>query len=170
MRIMATMRRRRGFEQVGRLSTEELGLSRRRARELTLRVAWQQIAGEALARRAMALSIERGVLVIGIEDERWVETAKALIPRLVGRLAGSHPELGVRRCRLRVGERGPSDVAFPVVPEESSDPGEHDRAPRPESETQRPSSTEIPTGERLEIAMERYLEQGARRHPSRPRR
>ena len=167
---MSTRRRRRGFEPVGRVSATELGLSRRRADELTLRVAWRRVAGEALARRAAALSIERGVLVIGIEDERWVETAKALIPRLVGRLAGSHPELGVRRCRLRVGERGSTEAALRVVPEEASESGTTDREPTRESETERPSSPDIPVGRRLEEVMERYLEQGARRRSSPSRR
>ena len=170
MRTMVTMRRRRGFEPVGRLSAAELGLPRGRARELTLRTAWQRVAGEALARRAAALSIERGVLVIGIEDERWVETAKALIPRLVGRLAGLHPELGVRRCRLRVGDRASTEAVLRVVPEQSSEPRRPDRESTPESETDRPSSPDIPPARRLEIAMERYLEQGARRRPPRPRR
>lgn len=167
---MQTVRRRRGFERVGRLGADELGLSRRRAHELTLSAAWQRVAGAALARRARALSIERGVLVIGIEDERWVETAKALIPRLVGRLMGLHPGLGVRRCRLRVGERRATEAALQVVPEESKKSGTSDRNPLPLPETDRPSFPEIPVGERLKIAMERYLEQGARRRPTPPRR
>lgn len=166
---MASRRRRRGFEPVGRLSAEELGLPRRRARELTLRAAWQRIAGEALAKRAAALTIERGVLVIGIEDERWVETTKALIPRLVGRLAGLHPELGVRRCRLRVGKRDSSEAPLQVVPEQPSEPGTSDGRPTEGSKGDR-SGPDIPVGERLEIAMERYLEQGARRPPTPPRR
>jgi len=169
MRLMRTVRRRRGFERVGRLGTEDLGLSRRRARELTLSTAWQRVAGAPLARRARALSIERGVLVIGIEDERWVETAKALIPRLVGRLMGLHPELGVRRCRLRVGDRKATETALQVEPEQANEAGTLDRDRSP-PDSDRSSAPAVPAGERLEIAMERYLEQGARRRPTPPRR
>jgi hypothetical protein len=156
---------------VGRLSAEELGLPRRRARELTLRVAWQRVAGDALARRAVPLSIERGVLVVGIADERWIDTARALIPRLVGRLAGAHPELGVRRCRLRVGDRDATEAPVRIVPEEPGEAGtaEGDPSVRPSDEGL--GTPELPVASRLELAMERYLEQGSRRRtPERPRR
>jgi hypothetical protein len=94
-------RRRRGFERAARIDVaQQLGLPAARARELMLHAAWRDVAGDALARRAPALRVVRGVLEIGIADERWLGTMKSLVPRLAGRLAAHHPELGVRRFRL----------------------------------------------------------------------
>lgn len=94
-------RRVRGFERAGSLPPGQLGLPAGRARELVLQRAWRRVAGEAIARRAIALHIRRGVLEIAVADAHWAATLTELIPRLAGRLAASFPELGVRKFRLR---------------------------------------------------------------------
>jgi len=97
---MSIRRRRRGFERAGAIPPERLGLPRARARELLLAQAWERVAGAALATRARALRVQRGVLEIELPGGRWSETLHELLPRLAGRLSRLCPELEIRKLRL----------------------------------------------------------------------
>jgi predicted nucleic acid-binding Zn ribbon protein len=126
---MAYRRRRSGLRQLSSMTAEQLGLPRRRARELDLQAAWSEAAGEAIAQRARPLRIARGVLELEVEDERWIGSLRELVPRLAGRLAARHPELGVRRLRLQCGGRR-AEESFEVEPydvEPDSDPVQEPR-------------------------------------------
>ena len=105
---MAQGRRRRGFERVGRVPANQLGLPTRLAKELLLAAAWRHVAGETIARRA-AVRVSRGVLEIRVPDEHWATLISELIPRIAGRMAAAYPELQVRKFRLhREGNRTPA--------------------------------------------------------------
>jgi hypothetical protein len=95
-------RKNRGFAPAGALPPEQIGLSAKRSRELRLGLAWRRVAGEAVTRRACVRAVVRGTLIVDLldADRSWAETIIELLPRLAGRLALSHPDLGVRRCRL----------------------------------------------------------------------
>lgn len=97
---MSENRFRKGFQPAGTVSPEELGLPRKRARELLLAVAWRRVAGEALAARAEARRVFRGVLEVEPLEPDVRETLRTLLPELAGRIAAGYPALGVRRCRL----------------------------------------------------------------------
>ncbi len=113
---MIPRRRNRGFERAGSFEPEELGLPDRRNRELRLALAWAAVAGEEISRCAPAVRIRRGVLEVEAEDSRWAEIMWQTMPRLAGRLAKSHPELGVRKWRLL--HDGAAKAATPVVQKE----------------------------------------------------
>lgn len=97
---MRDRRSKRGWVGLGELPAAKLGLGSRRTRELVLGRAWREAAGEAIARRAPAERITRGVLVVRVPDGNWADTLIDLLPRLAARLAALHPELGVSRFRL----------------------------------------------------------------------
>lgn len=89
-----------GFRRIGDGGVRELGLEPRLAKTIELQWAWRRTAGEAIARRAPAIGIRRGVLEVEAPDARWREALRALIPGLAARLAEEFPELGVKRFRL----------------------------------------------------------------------
>jgi len=62
--------------------------------------AWRACAGGALAERARAVGVRRGVLEVAVEDARWVETVADLLPTLGARIAERCPDLGIRSWRL----------------------------------------------------------------------
>jgi predicted nucleic acid-binding Zn ribbon protein len=97
---MDPKRRRRGFERVGSFRPEQLGLPKGRTNDLQLALAWKRVAGDAIARHAMALRVRRGVLEVEVQEGRWAATVRDLMRRLTGRLAAACPELGVRKFRL----------------------------------------------------------------------
>lgn len=68
--------------------------------------------------------MRRGVLELAFDDEHWTATVSELIPRLAGRLAAAHPELGVRRFRLLGPARDAGRMAspLPVEPLVTDDP------------------------------------------------
>lgn len=163
---MRSSRRQRGFERAGRIGADRLGLPRRRARALLLATAWAEVAGDRLARRASAIAIVRGVLEIGVEDERWLETLRSLVPRLAGRLSARYPELGVRKFRLKRAGSGPAGRALEL----EADTGDAGPLPGPvtagrEPEEERPAAdvSAEPIGARLERTIECYLERAFRR-------
>ncbi len=155
---MPTRRRHRGFERAGHVPAGTLGLSLARSRELALAGAWVRVAGETLARHATPLRVRGGVLEIRVEDERWLPPLRALIPRLAGRLAAEYPGFGVRKFRLRRcqgGDEPPAEVE-PWV-REASGGAEAGIDPRPPHAEAAEPTRAVPSGERLERAMERYL-------------
>ena len=106
------------------------------------------VSRSALSRRVRPLGIKRGVLELEVVDERWVEPLLELIPRLAGRLAARHPQLGVRRLKIRCADR---DFARePVL--------EAETASASESETGRADSRAEPSVSSIEAIRDRYLE------------
>jgi hypothetical protein len=97
---MKDARRSRGFEPLGATGAHALGLSRTRAKELELQVAWRRVAGPALARRASVVALRRGVLELEIAEPEWRRVLENLFPELGARFARHHPALGVTRFRL----------------------------------------------------------------------
>ncbi len=107
-------------------------VSERRQRQLLLEIAWRNAAGEAVARRAAAVSVDRGVLLLEIADPRWAAAVRALLPVAAARLARLHPDLGVRRFRIRAGAEGTPEPAMPLGPPAGGapDPTEREQAPQ----------------------------------------
>jgi len=97
---MNSLRRSRGFEPLGATGARALGLSASRAKDLELQAAWRQVAGPAIARRAEALALRRGVLDLSISGVAWRKVIENMLPKLGARFARHHPALGVTRFRL----------------------------------------------------------------------
>ncbi len=97
---MAILRRSRGFEPLGSTGVRSLGLSGARAKDLELQAAWRHVAGPAIARRAKAVAVKRGVLVLAIAEPAWRKVLEDLLPELGARFARHHPALGVTRFQL----------------------------------------------------------------------
>ena len=93
-------RRLRGFEPLGSTGVGALGLSASRAKDLELQAAWRQVAGPAIARRAAAVALRRGVLTLSIAGPSWRRALENLLPELGARFARLHPALGVTRFSL----------------------------------------------------------------------
>ena len=87
---------------MGAQGARALGLSGSRAKDLELRAAWLNIAGEALARRASVIALRRGVLELRVHDETWRRVLEDLLPEIGARFARLHADLGVTRFRLVV--------------------------------------------------------------------
>jgi len=90
----------RGFEPLGSAGARALGLSATRTRDLELQAAWRHVAGAAIARRAPAVALRRGVLELTIAEPAWRRAIEHLLPELGARLSRDHPSLGVTRFRL----------------------------------------------------------------------
>ena len=97
---MKGARRSRGFEPLGSIGAEALGLSRTRAKDLELQAAWRHVAGPAIARRASVVALRRGVLELAVAEPAWRRALLNLLPELGARFARHHPALGVTRFRL----------------------------------------------------------------------
>jgi hypothetical protein len=97
---MNAPRRAHGFAPIAAYGLDALGLSRTRARDLALQVAWRRVAGPALAQRAVAVAVRRGVLELAVADPAWRRAVERLLPELGAKLQRRHPELGVTRFRL----------------------------------------------------------------------
>ena len=159
--VMATRRRRRGFEPTGSCSPDQLGLPARKSRELRLAVAWREVAGEALARRAEAVRVHRGTLEVQVDERRWEVTVRGLLPRLAARLARGYPGLGVKRCRLLVADGESVSRGEAVALEEGEiRPAREPNAPatpEPPRNDGTEAQPEEDLGERLARLGERYL-------------
>jgi len=169
--LMASGRHRRGFERAGRLSADELGLPRAKAKELLLSAQWKRVVGEAIARKTSALAVRRGVLEIRLHDERWRETLTSLLPSLASRLATRCPELGVRKFALR-GPGADPGVRPTAVVASSPEPAKP-RAPSSPPKTAKTPEAETDAGtveQRLARTMERYLDRSAGRPSEAPTR
>ena len=95
-------RRRRGFERIGTSGARGLSLPPPRARELLLADAWQRAAGTALAARARAVRVERGVLEIEVPERRWADALRQQLRELASRTAALAPDLQIRKLRVRL--------------------------------------------------------------------
>jgi len=93
-------RRLRGFEPLGAVDARALGLSAARAKDLELQAAWRHVAGAAIARRAEAVALRRGVLELSIAGPAWRRALENMLPELGARFARHHPALGVTRFHL----------------------------------------------------------------------
>jgi hypothetical protein len=100
---MADLRRSRGFEPLGSPGVRSLGLSAARAKDLELQAAWRHVAGPAIARRARAVAVRRGVLVLSVAEPAWRKVVVELLPELGARFARHHPGLGIARFELTDG-------------------------------------------------------------------
>ncbi len=155
-------RGRSGFEPVGRVKVDRLGLPGSRSRQLELALAWREVAGDEVAARARAIRVLRGVLEIEVADLRWADTLAPMIPRLAGRLTARHPGLGVKKFRIMRGggRKAPAELVEPV--EAADDPVASPSRSR--IETAEPSP-EMDVGERLEALMRNYLDRGGDQKP-----
>ena len=97
---MKSPRRSCGFEPLGSTGASSLGLSATRAKDLELQAAWRHVAGPAIARRAKAMTLRRGVLELSIAGPAWRKVLEDMLPELGARFARHHPALGVTRFRL----------------------------------------------------------------------
>ena len=93
-------RRLRGFEPLGAIDARALGLPTARAKDLELQAAWRHVAGPAIARRASAVALRRGVLELSITGPAWRRVLERMLPELGARFARRYPTLGVTRFRL----------------------------------------------------------------------
>jgi len=158
-----TRRRRRGFERAGAVPRGELGLPAARTRELQLALAWREIAGEAVARRAPALRVRRGVLEVEIREEAWRRTMVDVLPGLAGRLAARHPALHITRYRMvSSGQAGSAEPAHPLP----SVPDRREPAPVKSAGAAR-TDEDRPPAPALDIrdVMARYLARGGSHNP-----
>ena len=148
------------FERVGSIPRSEMGLPASRARELQLAQAWREIAGEAVARRAPALRVRRGVLEVEVREELWRRTLRDVLPGLAGRLAARHPDLRIVRYRMISGVADTPEPAHPVAldPEIPERPRVKAAAAVLPKEERQPGP-----GADIREVMERYLARGGRR-------
>jgi len=159
---MRSRRNERGFRKAGDLRADRLEMPAARARELRLATAWQAVAGEAIARRAPARGIRRGVLEVEVPDERWASTLRELIPRLAGRLSGAYPDLGVKKLRLILPGVAGKPRAVAVSPVDDGATSEETASP-PEDPGQDEEQTPVELEERLSRLAERYLDRAQTR-------
>ncbi len=104
MRAVGRVRRRGDWRTLGEGIEPEAWLSRGRARDLRLALAWTAAAGER-ARCARRVELRRGTLELEAEDAASFDALASALPEIVARLAEQRPELGVRAYRLRDGSR-----------------------------------------------------------------
>src|SRR5260221_12372821 len=97
---MSGARRSRGFEPLGASGARAVGPSATRTKDLELQAAWRHVAGPAIARRASAVAVRRGVLELQVASRAWRRAIEHLLPELGARLSRHHPGLGVTRFRL----------------------------------------------------------------------
>jgi hypothetical protein len=139
------------------VDARDLGLPARQGQRLLLEHAFLRAAGEAIARRARVVAVRRGVLEIAVEDPSWARELRPILPRIVGRLARSSPELGVMRFRLVVA----GAASEPLVPDACA-PEEKRTAPVvPPVAVGEGDSTDA-TGRLVDLA-QRYLRRASER-------
>jgi hypothetical protein len=150
-----------GLRPLSDLRATSLEMPAARSRKLTLEHAWRKTAGAALARRTSGIRVVRGVLEVTVTDPRWEREIRSLLPGLAATVAGDHPELGVRKCRLRLeGEPGRS-AAEPLPPAPVRNPGAGEAGhPRPGRADSRSPAGDAVSLERL---VQRYLARAASR-------
>jgi predicted nucleic acid-binding Zn ribbon protein len=78
---------------------EQLGL-RDRVEEYRVVEAWEEIVGEALAKRVQALRIERGRLVLGVQSSPWLMEMRMREHEIMERIAERVGEGIVKEIRF----------------------------------------------------------------------
>jgi len=166
MTAMPRRRSPRDLAHVADRAWEALSLPERQKRALVLEHAWRRVAGEAVARRAAAAGVARGVLRVEVPDPRWATALRGLLPGLVARMARSYPELGVRRFRIVAA--GAEELPRPV-PESPQDDAPATSAPTPSRPGEVRAADPAPAGVRIEAIADAYLARFEGR-PGRPKR
>ena len=89
-----------------------------------VRVAWPEVAGEALARHSVPLHLRRGVLRVRVDDPAWGGQFRYLGDALVQALAERVPEAAIREISVTGRDPGAAvgEGAVPT-PDEWSDGG-----------------------------------------------
>ncbi len=142
-----------GFQPIGRVAVDALGLPSSRARLLLLEHAWGRVAGDAIARRTRAVPVRRGVLSVSVDDAAWAREIVPLLPRIAGRLAREFPGLGVKRFRVSSAAGPGSPLEIPELEDSrEADPAVASGPAAPASEERE----EVTTG-RLVRAAHGYL-------------
>lgn len=67
---------------------------------------WPEIAGAKLAAHTRAIKLERGVLVVAVDDSGWLAQLVFLKPKLLARVAGRTKKGAVRDLRFTLGRTG----------------------------------------------------------------
>lgn len=85
---------------------------------------WETAAGEWLASRTRARSLNRGGLIIEVDSPRWQGELESLSGRLIGRLNGLIGRTAVRRLLFRLAtpaKKPPQQAASSTAPASSED-------------------------------------------------
>jgi hypothetical protein len=163
---MANRRRRRGFERAGHLPLNQSGLPATRARTLRMVHAWQQVAGEVIARNVPAVSLRRGALELAPQDAIWHRTLIPMVEDLGLRLARQFPELGLRRIVVATPELDTFTMVLPqkyleeTPPPASKEDVQSNRPARPT--TAEAPAEAIDLDAKLREVRQRYLERASK--------
>jgi hypothetical protein len=161
---MKAGRRGRGFEPLGASGARGLSLPARRTRDLALAVAWRRAAGPALAARARAVLMERGVLEVEVPDRRWAEVLADQLRELASLTAVLAPELRIRKLRVRLpdGTELMAAASLAPAPEPAPVPPAPPVARARAGASGKDAIPEEVTAERLTKLRDRYLARCAR--------
>lgn len=163
---MARDVRRRAFRRLGSAGAAGLGLPAAREKDLLLADTWRRVAGPAVAARATALRVARGILEIEIADRRWADALAGPLPALATKAALLAPALRIRSLRVRLA--GGEEILRRRVEAPSSGREDRDAAPRP-PRSDRPQAPALDParlariGEAYSRAAARRRERGRRR-------
>jgi predicted nucleic acid-binding Zn ribbon protein len=69
---------------------------------------WPEIAGAKLAAHTRAIKLERGVLVVAVDDPGWLAQLVFLKPKLLAKVAGRARKGAITDLRFTLGRTGPS--------------------------------------------------------------
>jgi hypothetical protein len=118
----------RPWRSLNEAGTSGLGLPKPRAQGLALQHGWRIVAGERLAESVRADGVRQGVLELITDTKPWRDAVLPALPALAARLASMHPELRIRKVRLRLAEEAglAPALAVPVLP-----PASREAPPKP---------------------------------------
>ena len=69
--------------------------------------AWAEIVGEAVAKRSRPHGVKRGTLVVGVENNVWMQEIRFHQTEIIERIKRRFPKLNVKEIRLELErERG----------------------------------------------------------------
>jgi hypothetical protein len=166
---MAGMPAKRGkWTSLGGAGTAALGLPPRRAQALALQHGWRTVAGERMAESVRADAVRGGVLELYTEGKAWRDAVLPALPALAARLASQHPQLGIRKVRLRLEGEVVSPPAQPVPAASPSPPVRAGAPPRAaDPKTTADDEDDAPVEVRLTRLARGYLEGAARKRERR---
>jgi predicted nucleic acid-binding Zn ribbon protein len=75
--------------------------------EQRLLALWPDVAGAKLAEHTRAVSLDRGVLVVAVDDPGWLAQLVFLKPKLLAKVAGRVKKGAVKDLRFTLGRTGP---------------------------------------------------------------